>query len=311
MQSFSYTKTSMLIKSLTKIDHLRQRILLAPISPADELKLQWESLLSRIHFTLALQGILVSQENISMSLSSPGSQTPHPHASLMEGYKRVFDFLYHNWLVNKNVISPDDLQQFYKTYCGGSFTCNKEELAANLTYVQINPEHPVIQASLAQLFILTNIPLSQKSEQFSHLVFYMFLYKNGYDVRRLPVYEEYYYANLISYKNMLTRLGGLANVTPWLEYSAIAVISSLEKTLLAFSQQNTKDPQKETIFDLGERQKLIMNLLVQPGIKLTNKMVQRSFDVSQITASRDLAKLVHAGLIVSRGKGRSTYYTKI
>lgn len=310
MQSFSYTKTSTLIESLAKIDHLRQQILLIPLSPADELRLQWKFLQSRIHFALALQGILINQEHIDRYLS-PGSQPPHHHASFIAGYKQSFDFLYHNWLVNKNVISPDDLQQFYKTYCGGSFTCNEEELAANLTYVQINPEHPIIQASLTQLFILTNIPLSQQSEQFSHLVFYMFLYKNGYDVRRLPVYEEYYYTNLISYKNMLTQLDKLTNVTVWLEYNVIAVISSLEKTLLALSQQNTKDPQKETMSDLGERQKLIMNLFVQPAIKLTNKMVQRSFDVSQITASRDLAKLTRAGIIVSRGKGRSTYYTKI
>ncbi|MCX6732604.1 MAG: hypothetical protein NTV98_03635 [Candidatus Roizmanbacteria bacterium] len=54
-----------------------------------------------------------------------------------------------------------------------------------------------------------------------------------------------------------------------------------------------------------------MNLFSTPGAKVSNRMVQKKFKVSQITASRDLAKLADSGLIFAIGKGRSTYYTKV
>ncbi len=44
---------------------------------------------------------------------------------------------------------------------------------------------------------------------------------------------------------------------------------------------------------------------------ITNKKVQKLFKVSQITASRDLAKLASVGLLFTHGKGRSVYYTKV
>jgi Fic family protein len=53
-----------------------------------------------------------------------------------------------------------------------------------------------------------------------------------------------------------------------------------------------------------------MAIVDRPGTRITNKMVQKHFKVSQITASRELAKLATLGLIISIGKGRSIYYTK-
>ncbi len=66
----------------------------------------------------------------------------------------------------------------------------------------------------------------------------------------------------------------------------------------------------DSFFDLNERQKEIISLVDKPNSKISNKHVQKIFNVSQITASRDLAKLASLGLLFAISKGRSTFYTK-
>ena len=53
-----------------------------------------------------------------------------------------------------------------------------------------------------------------------------------------------------------------------------------------------------SFWDLNERQKVILGILDQPGVSITNKTVQKRFKISQITASRDLSKLAILGLLL-------------
>ena len=66
-----------------------------------------------------------------------------------------------------------------------------------------------------------------------------------------------------------------------------------------------------SFFDLTERQKEIVRLSAHPEATLTNASLQKRFSVSQITASRDLARLTGLGLLFAHGRGRSIYYTKV
>lgn len=67
----------------------------------------------------------------------------------------------------------------------------------------------------------------------------------------------------------------------------------------------------EGFFELNDRQKSILNMLDQPTASITNRLTQKAYKVSQITASRDLAKLTTLGFLFSHGKGRSVYYTRV
>ena len=66
-----------------------------------------------------------------------------------------------------------------------------------------------------------------------------------------------------------------------------------------------------TFWEITTRQKEIMMYLENPTASVTNKTVQKLFNISQITASRDLARLANLGLLLAHGKGRSVYYTKV
>ncbi len=67
----------------------------------------------------------------------------------------------------------------------------------------------------------------------------------------------------------------------------------------------------QSYFELNDRQTSILNMLDLPQGSITNRKIQKAYKVSQITASRDLAKLTTLGFLFSHGKGRSVYYTKV
>jgi len=313
MKSLSYTRSVALTTSIQTLDELHNQLLLIPLAPSSEIQLQWESSIQKIHYLLALAGKSVSPLQISNHLLHLDPKNPTPFKTEIESYRNSFDYLYHQWLVNSKVVEPSDLLEFYQTiFPKETLTGDGDELKASLQYIQINPEHPIIQAALAQILILSLSPFSAYNEQFSHLVFLLFMYKYGYDLRRLPVYEEQCVLDLTNYKNMILQSNRLDNVTPWLEYVCGRSIIAVEKTLTIVQQQkNNPTLSYTTLFALNDRQQQIINIFNAPGAKVSNRLIQRKFKVSQITASRDLAKLADSGLIFAIGKGRSTYYTKV
>lgn len=312
MQNLSYTKSVGLTEQLHKIDDLRRELLLIPLSPMDELALQWEAQLSLIHYLLGLGGVMVEKDHIKEYLSPLGQKQPHPHQALIESYKHAHDYLYHNWLVTSKPVTAEALSDFYQAIYNTPPPLTDDTLNTSLRYIQVNPEHPVIQAALAQILILTTSPFGENSEQFAQLILLLFLYKYGYDMRRMPVLAAFFYRDIVNYKNMVIQTSRQQNVTAWLEYVSQGVIDELQKTLtLLHSPREQMLNAGKELFELNERQQAIIALFNQPGVKVSNKTVQRKFKVSQITASRDLAKLTTLGIVFPIGKGRSTYYTKV
>lgn len=82
----------------------------------------------------------------------------------------------------------------------------------------------------------------------------------------------------------------------------------MEKVLKSISTQD--NVKANSLWKLNDRQKKILDIMENPELKITNKIVQKQFGISQITASRDLAKMVNLGVLLPHGKGRSVFYTK-
>jgi len=311
MKNYSYTKTPELNGQLTRIEELRKELLLKPLSPKIELKLQWQSLIKMIHFSLAITGNIIPEDHIQKFISPEGKKQLTSKEKEVVTYKQGLDYLYHNWLVNDEQITSKSIITLYQTVFEGSLRASESEMNNSLRYIQINPEHPVIQAALAQLMIFDLYPFSQNNELFSHLVFLMFLYKNGYDFRRMVVIEELFFKDLATFKNLIAKMRRQANVTGWLEYITTNCVAQLTNVLKTIAIEKQSPSPVSYNLQLNDRQQQITNFLSQPGTKINNALVQKMFKVSQITASRDLAKLTSLGLVFPLGKGRSTYYTKV
>ena len=310
MKNYSYTKSAALAAQINVVEKLRSTVLLTPIMPAQELQLQWTALLNHIHYSLAFKGISLQTNYINNLFSPTLKKSLTLQDKIAIEYKKALDMLYHEWLGNEKQVTVNDLKSLYALGFRGKVKASDEEVNRILQYVQLNAEHPTIQAALAQFLILDEQPFSEDNERFSHLVLLLFLYKSGYDFKRLLVPEEYFFTHIVAYRDTVGISSRQANLTFWLEYVTDGIVFLLNKINNTIINTKQNWSPTDILLKLNTRQQSILSLLEKPGIKISNKTVQHEFAVSQITASRDLSKLASLGLITPLGKGRSTYYTK-
>jgi len=311
MKSFFYTKSQTLNEQISIIDDLNKVLLLKPLSPKEKMKLRWSALVNRIHSSFIIADKSAPIETIKKLFISEGKTNLNSLESQIYHYKIALDYLYQNWLVNNKTITSKALVDLYKIAFDGKLSTTVSELEEALKYVQITPEHPIIQAALAQIVIYSLSPFSKDNELFSQLVFLLFLYKNGYDFRRIFVFEEYFFRDKTNYKDLIALSIKKQNLTEWLDYISRSISYELQKTLRDIDFKSKESYVSDSFFELNERQKNILSLFTYPENKISNKIVMKKFKISPVTASRDLSKLKNLGLILTVGKGRSTYYIKV
>src|SRR3989344_1064585 len=305
MINFSYNLSPILKNNLGSIELLRQKILLTPLSPKTELHLSFEATASRIYWAL----IFSKQKSINKSkvtkliINRQEKEKLKKEDQEVLKYKRALDYIGQNWLVAKKLVTPKDVINLHKIASFGRFNSSEKNLKQLLDYLQKASDHPVVQAAVTYIQIINMAPFTHGNTKAASLLALLFLYKAGYDFRGFLVLEQCWHPDLIIYRD---------NLTPLLEDFSKILANKLEKT--ASLEPGTYEPMvgvPENFWELSERQKEILTYLEQPNSSITNKKVQKFFGVSQITASRDLAKLANLGLLFIHGKGRSVFYTKV
>lgn len=318
MLDFSYTLSEELKKDLQDLDFLRKDIALAPLSARTKLRLRWEAKINRIYWALLDTDNPPSRKEIIKALTAPvKGRLKRPEQEVLN-YKEVQDYIFQEWLATSRNVTPRTIINIhyivYKNTGLGKITLserNENSLRLLLDYLQSGQEHPIIQAGIAFVEILRIFPFSFGNDRIASLLSYLFLYKYGFDFRGFLVLEEYWHENQIELKRLLEEASSQKNLTSWLKFFTDGLVTQLEKAKKSVSSQYPQLDIPISYFDLNDRQKGILNLLDEPNSTISNKKVQKLFKVSQITASRDLAKLVSLGTIFSHGKGRSTSYTKV
>lgn len=311
MKNFYYTKTQQLIDEIGQIESLRSQLLLTVMSPRQELELRWEGIIDQIYFVLLLNGTVIPKEKIFELLSPQGKKILNPQEKLVIGCKKTLDYLYHNWLVNDQPISVQTLQTILNFFDLQKLKTSEAELTQILNYSQLNTEHCVIQASVAYIYFYDLYHSNHELNIVSSLFYIALLYKQGYDFRGMISVEEHFINDSMNFQIIIANGIQLQNITSWLEYFAHAVNVVLKEKLAQIQLLKQQKPATHSSLNLNDRQKGILNILNNPNIRITNSQVQKQFKVSQITASRDLAKLTALGILLSMGKGRSTQYSKV
>ncbi len=311
MLNISYNISPDLRGFLQKIENQRRTIMLTPLSLKTELKLRWKSTVKRIHWSLSLNESSLTESEIAHILtSSPKKKLSQPQQDVI-GYKKALDYILHEWFVNSKPVTIKAVQYIHQLSSIGRPTGSESRLKELLDYVQTNPENPIIQAAIVQIELMNLSPFTAGNERVSILLPYLFLYKNGYDFRGLLVLEKYWQKNIVSFKESIKACLRNGNLTLWLEYFALAVSNQLTEAAQEISSELSHADLFSSFWELNDRQKEILSFLQQPEVAITNKKVRKMFKISQITASRDLSKLVTLGLLFSRGKGRSINYTRV
>lgn len=307
MLDFSYNLSAELKDSLQKIENLRRQIILIPLPQKAELRFRWEALVDRLYWTANLEESKITKAEIIRLLTKPNIKTKEANEIL--GLKQALDSILYNWYVTNRAVTSRVISDFEDSLSMKS-KIREQDLKTFLDYIQTKPESPVVQAGVSYIYILLAASSSKRVANLAGLCSYIFLYKNGYDVRGLLCLEEYFRRDLGGFRDIAEKSLRGKNFTLWLEYFAEGMRSQLEKTYKDISSNRFHLEIPAKFFDLSDRQKEIISAAQEPGLKMTNRKVQKQFKVSQITASRDLAKLASLGLLLSNGRGRSVYYTK-
>lgn len=305
--NLSYNISEHLNTYLTKIEKLKIDILTIPLSPKNELRLKWDANLERILWALALTNNPLTKKDVIN-----GKQKD------VVALKEAVNYIKENWTVNNSPVTISTIKKLYDISCkktlgpmSGLTEYAEKRINTILEYLQRGQDHPLIQAGLIQSEIINITPFDNGNGRIARLLSYLFLYKNGYDFRGMLIVEEYYKRDVVSYKRMLEASKIQGNMTVWLEYFTYGVGVSLEKYLDIIKDLKFQEEMPSAFWKLNARQKEITEKLEDPSQKITNREVQKLFEISQITASRDLAHLTNLGLLFSHGKGRSVYYTKV
>jgi Fic family protein len=317
MTILAYNLSSNIKDNLQKIEALRRQILLLPIPPKTELRLRWEASLQRTYWSLVLAGNPLSKADVIKLLSTQRKTRLASEQKEVVNYKKALDYIKENWFISSRPVSLTTIKKLYDLACkptlglGSRPSATQKKLQSFIDYLQAGKESPVIQAGIAQISIINADAFGEGNGSIARLVPYLYLYKHGYDFRGLLVLDEYLRKDLFSLKEAIESVGKNKHLTLWLEYFTDGILTQLRSAYKIAASGKFQTDLPAAFWKLNDRQIDILNSLEQPGAKITNKKVQEKYKVSQITASRDLSKLVKLGLLFSHGKGRSAHYTKV
>lgn len=310
MHTLSYTISPGLQAVFKKIEILRGEILLHPLSGSSEIKLRFNANIERIYYSLHLSGNMLTQKEIIQILMTPGKKLFEQKEREVINYKKGLDFITSVWLVNEKPIMPTDIIKLYKYVADSRPPVSENQIMEILVFLQTSREHSLIQAFISYIqFMLLFAEKESESGRVIRLLPYIFLYKPGLDFRGFLVIEAYFYKNEKLIRELKEAAMRNESVTVWIEHFVSYIANQLEEISGRIVQVDKTEINSKT-WNLSERQKEILTNFDQPGMRITNKKVQAVFRVSQITASRDLARLAALGLLFSYGKGRSVYYMR-
>ena len=294
MLSISYNVSSRLKDSLAKADSLRQVILLTPVSPQTEITLRWQTTLAHLTGWASLSNQPLTEDSINTVVNQVHSDTSSPLTVKVLNYKNALNYVREFWTANPEPVTFTVIKEL-----AGILAVNpgsEKEIQPLLAYLQTGQTHPLIQSATAHLYFYPS--------RLAYLVSLLFLAKYNYNLRGWLSLEDYWSLNKTAYLDVIQQSSHSAHTTLWFEFFCRAVITQMEKAGTSLTSFHPP------IRHLTRRQKAILALLEQPDSSVSNKAVQKAFNISQVTSSRNLAALTSLGQLLVHGSGRSTYYTR-
>ncbi len=315
MAILSYNLSDIIQSNLHSIEDLRTKVLITPLKPRQEQKIRWEANINKSYWGLKLAENPLTKSQMSKLMSKPVSKKLNNHEKEVLSYMNTLNLIREYWTAHNQALTPKNILEIYDLSCkevfgstASYYKSKTDEIKKILNFIESGKDHPVIKAGLLQIEIIKLSPFENGTGRVAKLLSHLMLARFGYDLRGLLVLEDYYRNDLVSLKEATTSIEKHKNATKWLEYFTEGVKQGMEKTLkLLTTIDNSKSG---SLWRLTDRQKKILDSFNNPESKITNKIIQKNFKVSQITASRDLSKMVNLGVLLPHGKGRSVFYTK-
>lgn len=202
----------------------------------------------------------------------------------------------------------------FKAPSASSVSALIEDLLRWLKVSKRGGTHPIIRAGILHLQFVTIHPFTDGNGRVARLLTQLLLYRDTWDFRKILVLEDYYNRDRMSYYNAENRAQGKKyekdmDFSAWLEYFTTGFLIEAKKALeqiQSIGYGKVSKAAEQIFLDKDEIQ--IMDFLTTTG-RITSEDVSDILKLAKRSSQLKLKGLVEKKLILSQGKGPSTFYT--
>lgn len=344
----NFTPTSKIINAISELSKIKTLVEKSRVLPLNEAQLRRQAIVRMAHTSTSIEGNPLAEYQVDKVLSGMSVSADQKSIQEVKNYQEALkkveqlaqskktitldDILKLHAVTMKNLLDPKKTGKFRPgpIYIIDDLGDGREklrfrgpdtkkvpflinELLKWLNQAEKEELHPTIEAGIFHTQFVHIHPFSDGNGRVTRLLTILFLYKAGWDFRKILVLEDFYNRDRQAYYNALadnwsTEYKEGNDITPWLEYFMNGFLVEARKveekiTAIGFTKAGAKDEQ--IFLDKDEIQ--VMDFLNTVG-KLTSDDVVDILKIAKRTAQLKLKNLVDKGLIKPQGKGPSTYY---
>jgi Fic family protein len=339
-----FSFTNQIVRNLTFIAESRAFIINAPLVPKWEVSLRKDAILRSAHSSTAIEGNPLTLEDVSALADGREVMARRKDRQEVLNYLEALDKV--PVFASREPFTREDLLDIHKLVTKNTMDNHDDEgilrnrqvrvvNGAGLT-VFMPPEtsevpqlidkflvwfnsskmkeiDSVIAAGLTHYEMVRIHPFIDGNGRTARIMATLVLYKSGFDLKRFFALDDYYDHDRPAYYAALQTVDPeTIDVTKWLEYFTEGVATSIKtvKEKVLGLSKDIKVLKERGQVAINERQMKIVEWIVGEG-RITNRDIQRMFEISNTSAKHELAKLKDLGVIEQRGKGRNVHYVLI
>ncbi|MDO8573719.1 MAG: Fic family protein [Candidatus Daviesbacteria bacterium] len=343
-----YSITSTILSRIAEIAEIKAAVERSRVLPLNEAQLRRQAILRMAHTSTSIEGNKLAQFEVGKVLEGKSVRAPQKDILEVENYYNALKTL-DEMSRKKGDITEEEILKLHKLVIGGLVDKEKtgryrpsdvyvlddlgdgremlrfkappapqvkkliNDLLAWLKTSKKEDIHPVVRAGILHLQFVTVHPFTDGNGRVARLLTQLQLYRDGWDLRKILVLEDYYNRDRMSYYNAENRAQGKnyqedMDFTSWLEYFTTGFLVEARKVLeqiqsIGFGKKSKKSEQ--IFLDRNEIQ--IMDFITTTG-RITSEDVVDVLKVAKRTAQLKLKNLSDKGLLKLEGKGPSSYY---
>ena len=330
-----YTITNKILQNIASIEYVKALADHSVILTSLENRQKKVAEVDFIRANLNLEGIKIGNEELNKYVDGI---VPLP-AGIIQGIKKSLDSIQNDTLSGE-INEGDILEIFaqlsgYEEFQKQNISMYREKIfqkqTENLKNEKVHPEeilsqmtelidwtnsldaketHPLIKVAIIKGRIIELEPFRLYNEIMGNLVSHKVLNHCKYNLKGLSHLEMAYTTDLWGYKKALETISIEKDMTSWIDFytEAMATKAGRKKEDILLLAKDTKISQASGDANLTERQNRIVEYLQDYG-KIQNQDFSKIFpDISEDSVLRDLKVLIEEGVVVKRGKTKSSRY---
>lgn len=343
-----YTITPKTLSNITWIAEIRAIVERSRVLPLNEAQLRRQAILRMAHTSTSIEGNRLAQFEVGKILEGKTVRAPQKDILEVENYYKALQLL-DKLSRSKQDLTLDEILLLHQTVISGLVDKEKTgnfrpgdiyvlddlgggkemlrfkgppakkvptlvtDLLGWLKRARKEGLHPILMAGMLHLEFVSIHPFTDGNGRTARLLTQLFLYRTGWDFRKIIVLDDYYNRDRLSYYNAEHLDEGKEYIqsrefTHWLEYFTTGFLveakSALEKIQsIGFGRISKKSEQ--VFLDRDEIQ--IMDFLTTTG-RITSDDISDILNIAKRTAQLKLKGLVDKKLLKPQGNGPSTYY---